>query len=109
MKLYSGYYAIDADYVKFEIKTIEVEKDELYSDTYHMKGYYMLSPNYSTNYITKEYLDRKLKLNFGIVMYSFNKNKILQWLGNVKESETRKASSLLDHLLNSQIMEVDCK
>lgn len=109
MKLYSGYYVISPDKVKFEVGEIEVEKDDLYNDTYSMDGYYYVSPNHSTKYMTERYLNRVLKLNIGCVLYSFDKSKIIQWLRNIKESETRKAQCLLDCLLNSQIMEVSYK
>lgn len=106
---HSGYYVISPDKVKFEVGEIEVEKDDLYNDTYSMDGYYYVSPNHSTKYMTERYLNRVLKLNRGCVLYSFDKSKIIQWLRNIKESETRKAQCLLDSLLNSQIMEVSYK
>ena len=109
MKLYSGYYVISHDEVKFEVGAIEVEKDELYNDTYSMDGYYMVSSNYSTKYMTERYLDKELKLNRGHVMYSFNKDKIVQWLEDVKLNKVMEVSLLYERLSKSQVIEVSYK
>lgn len=84
-----------------------IKKPNVLGDERHIHP--SLSPNYSTKYMTERYLNRVLKLNRGCVLYSFDKSKIIQWLRNIKESETRKAQCLLDRLLNSQIMEVSYK
>ena len=109
MKLYSGYYVISPDKVKFEVGEIEVEKDDLYNDTYSMDGYYYVSPNHSTKYMTERYLDKILKLNKGFVMYSFNRDRVVQWLEDIKLNKIMEVSLLYRRLLNSQIMEVSYK
>ena len=109
MKLYSGYYVISPDEVKFEVGEIEVEKDELYNDTYSMDGYYFVSPNYSTKYMTERYLDKILNLNKGFVMYSFNRDKVVQWLEDIKFNKIMEVSLLYSRLSNSQVTEVNYK
>lgn len=109
MKLYSGYYVISPDEVKFEVGEIEVEKDDLSNDTYSMDGYYFVSPNYSTKYMTERYLDRELKLNKGCVRYSFNKDKVVQWLEDIKLNKIMEVSLLYSRLSNSQVTEVNYK
>lgn len=105
MKLYSGYYSVEPPKSIFKIGVIEAKKDKMYEDSYELDSYYFVSSDYSTRYLTPKYIDIPLKLRNGIVMYSFDKEKIKEWLDKTRNYEMLKAKNLYESLSHSVIEE----
>ena len=90
----------------FEVVSIKVVgRDENLKYT-TVDGYYYVAPNISLENIPDAYLDQKLNLNFGEVMYSFDKQKCIDFVNGRYQSFQERVDRYIRYLHKAQKCQV---
>lgn len=86
----------------FEVVSIKVVgRDENLKYTM-VDGFYYIAPDISLEYIPDTYLDQQLYLNFGEVMYSFDKQKCIDFVNDRYQSSKERVDRYIRYLQKAQ-------
>ena len=106
MKIYCGYVSSLDNLIEKEIFTADIDSIDIIEDNdyyFEVDGYYFTSKNYSTKYIEKGILDKELKLNNGVVIYSVDKQKCIDFVNKEVNKIKEKITRLNDTICSLQI------
>lgn len=101
-KLYIGYCRVDES-LEFKLSETPVwENDRLGYDT---RNYLYVAPDNSVQYLQKCHLDSPIKLKFGEVIYSFDKEKVSKWLFGKYTATLEEITERYNNITNTDIQD----
>lgn len=90
----------------FEVVSIKVlGRDENIKYT-SVDGFYYIAPDISLEYIPDAYLDQQLYLNFGEALYSFDKQKCIDFVNDRYQSFKERVDRYIRYLQKAQKCQV---
>ena len=96
--------------IEKEIFTADIDSIDIIEDNdcyFEVDGYYFTSKGYSTKHIEKGILDKELKLSNGIVIYSVDKQKCVDFVNKKVNKMKEKIAKLNDTISSLQITTCD--
>lgn len=100
-KLYIGYVSEMTN--TFKISEAPVWKSDLGYDT---KSSYFVSPDVSLQYLRESHFDKELTLKMGIVMYSFDKEKVSHWVLSSYTRLLEEISEKYKAITNTEVVDL---